>query len=138
VATKTEKLVVRKLAGYNGMKGYYPFAAASDHKLVCIRGDVKVIMKQVRFEAGIPGPIAKAWQGKRNVKVTLRHSSYQDVVMFPDGMLALLTSIKEGVRIDIGIPVKQRKARQRNLAKLLGLDQIRADVPASRRATIKD
>jgi len=107
LATKTERLVVQKIPDMGNMKGYYP-ATVRDAKLVCCRGTIEAVIKQVRFEKGLPAHSAGAWEGKCNVKVTLKHRPYADCVIFSDGFVILLASLKDGTRIDIGVPVKKR------------------------------
>jgi hypothetical protein len=111
LATSTERLVVRKIPSYGAMKGYYPYESAGDGKLVCCRGTVGAILKTVRFEAGLAEMVAEKYEGKRNVKVTLSHRPYHDVVEFPNGHRVMLSSLKEGTRIDIGVPLAPRKTR---------------------------
>jgi hypothetical protein len=103
-ATDKERLVVRNIPGYS-FNGYYPYESAGDSRLVCVRHTTEAIMKEVRFEPGLP-PALDKWAGQRNVKVYLRHRSYQDMVSFPDGMVVNLTALLPGVRLDIGYPVE--------------------------------
>jgi hypothetical protein len=108
LATGKEHLVVRKIPGLR-MKGYYPVPTTADDRLVCIRSTTKAIIKQVRFEPGVPPMLIKAWEGKRNVEVTLRHHHYSDTVWFSDGLSVHLMTLKDGVRIDVGYPAVARK-----------------------------
>ena len=120
MARKTERLVLRKIPDYGAIKGYYPAATKSDGALVCCRGTIEAIIKTVRFEEGCPPSFIKAWEGKRNVKVTLRHRPYQDSVTLPDGKTVLLTGLVEGTRIDIGVPVRVRKPKSAGMQAVEG------------------
>jgi hypothetical protein len=106
MARETERLVVQKIPDFGNLKGLYP--ARGEAKLVCFIRQ-QAILKTVRFEQGMPASVVKAWAGKRNVEVTLRHVPYADYVMFPDGKRVAMNNLVEGTRIDIGIPVKPRK-----------------------------
>ena len=109
MAQKIERLVVRKIPGMGNMKGYYPYEAAGNGKLVCCRGTIEAVLKTVRFEKGLPASLTERWAGKRNVKVTLQHRPYNDLVIFPNNNAVNLTCLMEGTRIDIGVPVAPRK-----------------------------
>ena len=112
-ATDKERLVVKELPKYDGIKGYYPAPGQPDaNRLVCVRGvTTKAIIKVVKFVDTLDGhaPLLKAWSGKRNVEVTLRHRPYADAVQMPDGTNIPLMYFAEGMRLDIGIPVRVRK-----------------------------
>ena len=110
LAKATERLVVQRIPDMGALKGYYPYEAAGDGKLVCIRSTTEAVIKLVRFEEGMAPKMMK-WEGKRNVKVKLRFVPYADQVTFVDGSVAMLNSLKDGVRVDIGIPVKPRKPK---------------------------
>jgi hypothetical protein len=109
-ATDKEKLVVRTIPGMS-LKGYYPREPkAADGYLVCVRGNTtKAIIKQVQLLSGMAPATEKLWQGKRNVEVTLRHRAYSDTILMPNGVSVHLMMFKDGMRIDIGYPVKVRK-----------------------------
>lgn len=109
LAKATERLVVRRIPDMGSLKGYYPYEVAGDGKLVCIRRTVDAVIKSVRFEEGMARKLTMAWAGKRNVKVKLRFAPYADQVIFADGTVVELNNLKEGVRVDIGIPVVARK-----------------------------
>lgn len=108
-ATKKERLVVRRIPNM-GLKGYYTFRAA-ERMLVCVKGtQTQAIMKEVRLHIASP-ETREAWDGKQDVSVTLVHAHFRDYVVFPDGSQVLLVHVKDGVRIDIGIPVVVREPK---------------------------
>jgi hypothetical protein len=117
-ATDKEQLHVQQLTDYPQMKGLYPKGkkplpagakpATGCDKLVCVKGRTEAIIKQVRFEPGVPLSLRRTYEGKRNVDVTLFRRWHQDTVRFLDGRECTLTNLMSGVRIDIGIPVKKR------------------------------
>lgn len=85
-----------------------------------------------------------AWQGK-TFKVKLVHwmdvhKDYAaDALQLPNGVLVHLSWVKPGVQM-----TKRRKIRKdagtkkpRNLTKVLGLDQIKADIPVTKRVKLE-
>jgi hypothetical protein len=111
LANAVEQLVVMRLPNlHSHMRGLYPFKESRE-KLVCCRGETKAILKEVHFEEGVAPGVCNRWEGKRNLKVTLMRRFYQDVVRFSDGLTISITNLKQGTRIDIGIPVKPRKSK---------------------------
>ena len=106
-AKDKERLVIEKIPGHGGYKGYYPMASAKDAGLlVCVRGMRKAIIKKVVLEQGA-APLFSKYNGQRNVPVTLVHVSSGDYVRFA-GQQMHLSLLAVGTRIDIGIPVRKR------------------------------
>jgi hypothetical protein len=112
MAKKTERLVVQSVPHHDGMKGYFPKGAndAGHARLVCVRGEVKAVIKVVRLEKGV-APSVQKWEGKRNLKVLLRNNSYGDYIVFPDERSTSLHNLRPGVHVDIGVKAPARKSK---------------------------
>src|SRR5262252_7558673 len=114
-ANKVERLVVKPLPPHPHMSGLYP-ARGDQSKLVCIRKETLATIKVVQFSAR-PGVLATAvlrLSKKRNVRVRLLREGYQDLVLFQIGRSCYrvsMSQLERGTRIDIGVPVRRRKAK---------------------------
>jgi hypothetical protein len=103
-AADRERLFVRKLTNdRRTSKGLYHHEAPDD-QLVCLRGEIAAVIREVRFEEGLYRQLIDQWEGKRNVAVTLRNNYWGDTVIFSDGKATGIANLKEGVRIDIDNP----------------------------------
>ena len=123
-ATNTETLTVQSIPQFSGWKGLYSTAKGDDvTKLVCLTGQKKAVIKQVRFEGGMPQGVSAAWEGKRRVEVTLYNQNHGMWARFADGTVVNLSSLKAGLAVNIGVPFAVR-VRKPKAIKTTGMDVI--------------
>jgi hypothetical protein len=121
-ATKTEMLSVQPIPNFGGWKGLYSANKKHDQsKLVCVVGKTKAVVLKVAFEAGM-APATMAWQGKRRVEVTLLNHNHGMWMQFEDGSTVALNNLKAGTRVNINVPVRQRKPKAASAAGLVAID----------------
>lgn len=114
-ATAKERLVVQSIPNHGGVKGMYSTATAVP-LLVCLRGKKEIVIKQVRLIEDRFGSITLSkWQGKRNVKAVFHAVPHADRIILPNGTLIPLYHIADGMRIDVGIPVRVRKPKAKGM-----------------------
>src|SRR5262245_42721964 len=111
---RQEHLVVRSIRGHSGIKGFYPAdKKAIDQRLVCMKERVRVDILEVRLEPGLPGWMTE-FEGRKNVAVQFVHSSWGDLVFFPDAKglydrqrYVRLFQFREGTLFDFGYAPKK-------------------------------
>lgn len=101
-AKEDEDLVVKEIPGH-GIVGYYPAdPTAKDQKLVCVIA-ASAVIERIEFRPQMERHLnakQKALAGKTNVKVELRHQSYQDLVII-NGDAIQLAFFANGTRFRI-------------------------------------
>ena len=66
-AADRERLFVRKLTNdRRTSKGLYPHEAPDD-RLVCLRGEIAAVIREVRFEEGLYRQLIDQWEGHCHV-----------------------------------------------------------------------
>jgi hypothetical protein len=120
-------------------KGHACFTGRDD-KLACIKHGTTVQIDRIRFVRGVSQRIVQEWEGK-SVTATLISVAYgrryaADCLALKPDVLVALSLLKFGLVMRIPRKVRSDKGskrpRPRNLVKVLGLDQIKADVPLDR------
>jgi hypothetical protein len=126
-------------ADYRSHRAFMTNEGSVAPMLACIRHDTTLVIDNMQFAPGTSAWIVAKYTGER-MSVTFidgsrsawRHRGYAaDSILLPDGIVIHFDRLAEGVTASI--PRKARKdkgvARPRNLNKVLGLDQIVADLP---------
>jgi hypothetical protein len=114
-------------------------------KVACVKPGTMINVAELRFsedfrqDGAYHRPI-RHWEGKAfTAKLTewLYTGSAGDCLELPDGMRCHLTWLDSGMKLRIARKVRKDKGikKPRNLDKVLGLDQIRADVPVKDEVT---
>jgi len=122
-----------------------------DGMLACIKPGTQVLIKHLQFGHGnqllvnqpdghgwrsMPVETVDAWNGKEDVRGTFirwgdRRGYSADCIRLEDGVIIHMGWMHKGTKMSLPRKVRKDKGlkRPRNLDKVLGLDQIRADAP---------
>src|SRR5215470_7195714 len=127
----------------------------SDGMLACIKPGTPVLIKHLRFHHGnqlmvnqpddhgwraVPRETIDKWNDKSDVRGTFvrwerRYNRYAaDCILLEDGTYVHMGWMKPGTEMSLLRKVRKDKGlkRKRDLDKVLGLDQIKADVPVDK------
>jgi hypothetical protein len=113
-----------------------------DGKVTCIKSGTTLVIDRLAFVAQLRSEYAAGMTAGQPATITLKRSTRgysADRFELSNGATATLDWLKRGSTLRI--PRKVRKdagtTRPRNLDKVLGLDQIKADIPVTEPVTIK-
>src|SRR5262245_3131124 len=95
-AKAQERLMVGTIPGAPNISGLYDRGKSVEAKLVCIKDETKAVVKTMKFansdfvrHQGI-AHLIDTYEGKRNVKVTIKREGHYDMVWFPNGQRTYL------------------------------------------------
>jgi hypothetical protein len=106
-------------------------------ELACIKHGTTIAIAKMEFEPGVNRYYAEQYEGKPVMGVLVEHNRRAwgrhyaaDMLQLADDVLVPLHMIKEGVTATIPRKVRKDKGitKPRNLSKLMGLDQLRAEI----------
>jgi hypothetical protein len=105
-------------------------------QLACIKHGTQIHIENIKMDRGVAQWLKTKWDGQ-SMTVTMIDASRKDYgrryaadcVTLPDGFVLRIDNIAEGVHAAIPRKVRKDKgvAKPRNLFKLMGLDQLRAE-----------
>ena len=140
----TRKAKVSETLSRGEYRGHAAFFG-DDGLLACIKHGTTIAFDNIEFAPGTAPSITSRFEGKAVTGVLVeyhrrawgRHYA-ADYLYLEDGTQVALHSLKEGLQASIPRKVRKDKGvrKPRNLDKVLGLDQIKADVPVDVSETV--